>query len=435
MVVNSSVWDILFFAMIYSFLGWVIEVFYYSIKNKKFENRGFINLPFNISYGISAAILILSLPTLENQYIIQYIVILIVLTVVKSLTDYFIENIGRFETYEYIDEDNLSNSIQHISKLLLAAVCLLVYVVIHPVIFGITVVLSDTLIKISAAVFVLLISLDFMCTFYAMRTGDTAVAEDITNANKKRTQQIANKIVNYIWKRLEISYPGINKASKSKQEKYVFAKGICPDKLIWVFLVSSFLGALIEMVYCYSIDGFWMNRSSVLYGPFSFVWGIGAVVLTVALRRFSGHKIKNVIKTFIAGFVIGGVYEYLCSVFTEVVFGTVFWDYSNMPLNIGGRTNVLYCVFWGLLGVIWTRVIYPPMSRRIEKLPALWGKVITWGIMTVMLCNGILTGAAMIRYTERQTSPQPSNIIEQLTDKHFDDEYMENRWPNMIMPE
>ena len=432
---NSSYWDLIVYAMIYSLSGWIIEVCYHSIKNKKFENRGFLNVPFNISYGVLAVILVTVLPSADKHYLLQYLIIWVVIVLVKNITDYFIENIGRFEIYEYIDEDKISNSIQYVSKFALAAVCLIIYVVVHPVVFGVVILLPDILVKIIALIFVAVIALDCFCTIYAMRTGNRQISEDLNVSNRKRTQNFANRIIRHIWHRLEKSYPGITKASEAKQEEYVFAKGICFDKLIWVFLVSSFLGALIEMVYCYSIDGFWMNRSSLLYGPFSVVWGMGAVLLTVSLRRYAGAKTKNIFKTFVAGFIIGGVYEYICSVLTEIVFGTVFWDYSNMPLNIGGRTNVLYCVFWGVLGVVWTRIVYPPMSRKIEKLPALWGKIFTWAIVVVMLCNSLLTAVAMIRYTERQTAPQPDNIIEELADKHFDDDFMENRWPNMVIPQ
>ena len=435
MVMNNSLWNLIVYVMIYSLLGWIVEVCCHSIKNKKFENRGFLNLPFNISYGILAAVLVTALPTLEDRYLLQYIVALVAIVLVKNVTDFFIENIGRFETYEYIDEDNISNSIQFVSKFVLAAICLLIYVIVHPVVFGAIILLPEVMVKIIAIAFFAVVFVDFFGTVYAMRTGNKEKSEDINDSNKERTQKFADKIVGYIWYRLEKNYPGINKASKEKQDKYVFAKGICPDKLIWVFLVSSFLGALIEMVYCYAVGGVWMNRSSLLYGPFSVVWGMGAVLLTISLRRFTGGKAKNAIKTFFAGFIIGGVYEYFCSVLTELVFGTVFWDYSNMALNIGGRTNVLYCVFWGLLGVIWTRIIYPPMSRQIEKLPALWGKVITWAIVAVMLCNSLITATAMIRYTDRQDSPQADNIVEELLDKHFDDSFMEQRWPNMVIPE
>ena len=175
-----------------------------------------------------------------------------------------------------------------------------------------------------------------------------------------------------------------------------------------------------------------MNRSSVLYGPFSFVWGLGAVVLTVT---FQGLAEKSDRYVFAAGFIVGGAYEYICSVFTELVFGTVFWDYSDMPLNIGGRTNVLFCFFWGVLAVLWIKVIYPPMSKGIESVPPLAGKVLTWVVVFVMGCNAFLTSAAMLRYSARPDYPEPANRLEEFIDRQYDDESMEKRWPNMIVTE
>ena len=125
----------------------------------------------------------------------------------------------------------------------------------------------------------------------------------------------------------------------------------------------------------------------------------------------------------------------LYSVFTELVFGTVFWDYSDMPLNIGGRTNVLFCCFWGILAVVWIKIIYPRMSHLIEKLPPLPGKVVTWLVVFVMVCNAVLTSAAMLRYSTRAVHLEPSNAFEAFLDRHYGDEYIESRWPNMIVAE
>ena len=155
-------------------------------------------------------------------------------------------------------------------------------------------------------------------------------------------------------------------------------------------------------------------------------------MLTVTLQRLAGKSDRYV---FVAGFVIGGAYEYMCSVFTERVFGTVFWDYSEMPLNIGGRTNVLFCFFWGLLATVWVKVLYPRMSGVIEKVPPLAGQVATWVVMVVMVCNVLLTGAAMLRYTVRQEQPEENNMLEILLDENYDDRRMEARWPNMIVTE
>ena len=155
-------------------------------------------------------------------------------------------------------------------------------------------------------------------------------------------------------------------------QTYTFAQGLCWDKLVWVFLLSALLGDIIENFYCGLVNGQWMNCSSMLYGQFSFVWGLGAVVLTLALQ---GAGKKSSLLVFLAGSVIDGVYEYVCSVFTELVFGTVFWDYSNMPLNIGGHTNMLFCFFWGVLALVWVKIIFPSMSKEIEKIPPLAGKI------------------------------------------------------------
>ena len=210
----------------------------------------------------------------------------------------------------------------------------------------------------------------------------------------------------------------------------VKSSGIQWDKLIWVFLISAFLGDVIETLYCWAIEGVWMSRSSVLYGPFSIVWGIGAVVLTVVLSQLENKPIGAV---FLVGAFIGGIYEYVCSWFTEITLGSIFWDYSWMPLNIGGRTNLLYMAFWGALSVIWVKWIYPKMSRFIDKLPVFHLKYVTRILAVFMICNTVLSAAALIRYTERKDGVEASNMIDQFIDENYEDSRIEKIWPNMMM--
>ena len=239
------------------------------------------------------------------------------------------------------------------------------------------------------------------------------------------------RIYDRVWARIEKAYPNME-SDPDEEEKYVFAKGFCLDKIIWVFLVSALLGDIIETFYCRAVAGVWMSRSSVLYGPFSIVWGLGAVVLTLVLSRFA-HKADRYI--FLVGALLGGVYEYVCSVFTEIVFGTVFWDYSYMPFNIGGRTNLLFMVFWGILSVVWIKMIYPRMSSVIEKIPPLTGKIITWLLVAFMICNSIISAMAMVRYTERQEGIAADNVVEEFLDVTYQDELIEKVWPNMVITE
>ena len=74
---------------------------------------------------------------------------------------------------------------------------------------------------------------------------------------------------------------------------------------------------------------------------------LSVLALAAATLFLYKYRDRSASFFFVAGTLLGGLYEYLCSVFTELVFGTVFWDYSAIPFNLGGRINLLYCFFWG----------------------------------------------------------------------------------------
>lgn len=425
MMVQYSLTELCFFLLLYSFIGWAAEMAYFTVKDRQFVNSGFLNLPFALPYGIAAVLLIMALPTLQHNIPLQYVLTFVVLGTVWSISEHFVKRVSRQNAFEREHRLIFYNNKRIGFNLLLAALYLTLYLTVHPIVMALMLLFPDWLLDISVIVLMILIILDFFSVIYTIRTNRISGTGEVL---QRRTTRLLDKVTASIWKRLQKEYPGIREPMDLNKPQYVFAEGLCFDKIVWVFLVSSFLGALIEMVYCYCLDGFWMNRSSLLYGTFSVVWGFGAVILTVALQKM---KNRNIVWIFTAGFLIGGSYEYLCSVMSEIVFGTVFWDYSNMPLNIGGRTNVPYCAAWGLLAVIWLKGLYPPMSRAIEKIPTLLGECITWAIVVVIFCDGLLTAGAMIRYTDRQTSPEPQTVIEEFLDSNYDDAWMEQRWPNM----
>lgn len=422
-----SLFELVFYLLAYSFLGWVVEVTYYAVARRRFLNRGFTSLPLILSYGVTFDLLIIVLPTLQGNHVLALIATLVISSVVDSVFDWVTRLLSKKIRWEAERERLFSGSGSGILvSIAIAAALYLVYLVVHPLLMTVQLILPDLLLKIIVFAVAALMALDFISVIVVLRTGRTTRFE---SEQRSLSRRLAGDISEHVWGRLQRAYPGIESVSDEHAGGYVFAKGLCIDKLIWVFLVSALIGDLIEMCYCRLTGGVWMSRSSVLYGPFSIVWGLGAVVLTVTLQRLAGKADRHV---FLGGFIIGGVYEYMCSLFTEIVFGTVFWDYSYMPLNIGGRTNVLYCFFWGVLSVIWIKIIYPRMSDLIEKLPVLAGQLITWAIVILMVCNGLLTGAAMLRYKARDTHPEPANVVDAFLDETYDDAFMEKRWPNMI---
>ena len=95
MVVRYGVWELLLYLLIYSFLGWSAGVAVTALKDRHFVNHGFLNLPLAMSEGITAVILLLALPTLEGNPVLQYIMTCVVVFAVNALTEQFVKNISR----------------------------------------------------------------------------------------------------------------------------------------------------------------------------------------------------------------------------------------------------------------------------------------------------------------------------------------------------
>lgn len=170
-----------------------------------------------------------------------------------------------------------------------------------------------------------------------------------------------------------------------------------------------------------------MSRSSLVWGDFSVVWGLAVTLATVLLYgKGEGNRI------FWIGTCLGGIYEYLCSVFTELFFGKVFWDYSNMPFQLGGRINLLYCFLWGLAAVVWIKFLYPKLSILIHYIMRITGRMLTIVLAIFMVFNICISMMALIRYDKRSRGNEAVRGWEQIMDYHFDDARMERIYPNAI---
>ena len=211
-----------------------------------------------------------------------------------------------------------------------------------------------------------------------------------------------------------------------------FAKGLNIYKLLWICYLGSFLGVVVEMLWCLVTNGYIESRSGLVYGPFNLLYGFGAAVLTVALYRFRNHSGKL---SFLGGMLVGSAVEYGCSWFQEAVFGTRSWDYSDMPFNLNGRICLMYSFFWGVLGLLWIKSIYPRMAKWILKIPNKTGVALTWIICVFFVVNAVVTSAATLRWVHRDAGEVPKNAFERLLDERFPDERMERVFANMSFTE
>jgi uncharacterized membrane protein len=200
--------------------------------------------------------------------------------------------------------------------------------------------------------------------------------------------------------------------------------------LFWIFVISSILGILLETLYHYYLFGSYENRAGLLFGPFSPIYGFGAVIMTCALNR---HRDANFIIIFLISAVIGGAFEYCVSWFLQFSFGVVAWDYSGTFLSIDGRTNGMYMAIWGVLGVLWIKIFLPIMLKIVNAIPWNWRYTITTICAALLIVDGVLTLLAMDCWYSRSEGKQPETAAEVYMNDHFGDDFMQNRFQSMYI--
>lgn len=248
------------------------------------------------------------------------------------------------------------------------------------------------------------------------------------NKIKDKLNIISGKTPKQIKRREELAAAAYQPKPK-KGEKKVFAQGINFSKLFWIFMMGCLIGFILETIWCLVRPPHQFQlRVGVLYGPFIPIYGLGAVAMTIGLYRLYN---KSNLFIFFSCALIGGVFEYICSIVQEFVFGSVSWNYDDSFLNLGGRTNLMFSIFWGMIGLVWIKDIYPRLSALIEKMPAKTGKIITITVAILMAVNLLLSAMAVYRQKQRIHGVPASTSVDNFLDKYYDDDALAIRFSNM----
>lgn len=434
--------EFLWLFLVYSFLGWVLETAAGTIKKKRFTNRGFTTGPFCGVYGTAAVLMAAALQELRENPVFLFLGCAAVATAVEWITGKTLERLNRKKWWDYSEKRWNFDGYICLSYSVLWGILGFVavrwgddfFIWLYHALPGFAaktvtfaaaaVVFCDTAASLATVRYVRQRSLRVLKT-----AGESTPVRKFQYRTAVLTRRLGKAIEAGVERRMEKAYPLIFEAAEQITKRKVFAEGCGFYKLFWLFLIGAVLGDLVETVFCRLTAGVWMSRSSLVWGPFSIVWGLAIAAATALLYKDREKPDRHL---FFIGTVLGGAYEYVCSVFTELVFGTVFWDYSEIPFNLGGRINLLYCFFWGIAAVIWIKWMYPFFSGWIEKIPVLWGYILTWVLVVFMASNIVVSSMALIRYDRRSEGMQADNVIEKLLDEHFDDERMKRIYPNAL---
>lgn len=212
--------------------------------------------------------------------------------------------------------------------------------------------------------------------------------------------------------------------------------------LFWIFVAASIIGLVLETIYHFAVvdPGHYQDRAGLLFGPFSPIYGVGAVLMTMALNRF--HKAPLAV-VFLVSAVIGGLFEFLASWFFQFAFGILAWDYTGStlfglcpdPIAIlfQGRTSALFMCMWGVLGVAWIKLLLPWMLHLVNLIPWNWRYTLTAVCAALMAADCVMTLLSFDCWYERMAGNVPESAMEQFMARNFDNAYMAERFQSMSL--
>lgn len=134
-----------------------------------------------------------------------------------------------------------------------------------------------------------------------------------------------------------------------------------------IFIVYSILGWGVD-TFVRSIQAGHYVFMNILGIPFSPMYGCGALLVLWINRYIQQWQMYQ---QFVCYFLMLGTYEYFGGVLSEWLLGYRLWEYSHIPLNVHGHTDVFHAIAWAVLALCVVRVFHPFLQKHvlIKKRP------------------------------------------------------------------
>lgn len=197
-----------------------------------------------------------------------------------------------------------------------------------------------------------------------------------------------------------------------------------------IFFLGSMAGLLIEEVWMLVSAGLTESRVGLVWGPFSPLYGLGAVLLTwmsfyLRSRGASGWQV------FLVSAVVGGVLEQLAGWSMSTFFDAESWTYLHLPDHITQWVAWRFLAAWGVLGLVWCRAVMPRLLYQIGMPTTRRQAVFVTLVAVYLVVDVAMTLVCFNRKTERDAGVPPANAFEQWVDTNYSDEFIAGRFQNL----
>ncbi len=167
------------------------------------------------------------------------------------------------------------------------------------------------------------------------------------------------------------------------------------SKYVCLFIIYSFMGWIYETIFCTVKGGEWENRG-FLYGPVCPIYGTGAIAASLIVKFALENRIElSWWQIFLISVAGSAVLEYVTSWALEKLFHAVWWDYSNLPLNLQGRISLFTSLGFGLGGLLIVYIIAPFTENVVSFVPPIILELLALVFIFILAADLTLTVTAL----------------------------------------
>ena len=198
--------------IIYSFIGWSIEVVGKLIEKHKFINRGFLVGPICPIYGWGCIAIILLLSKYKSSPIVLFLMAIIICSILEYFTSYFMEKLFHVRWWDYTRRKyNINGRICAETMIPFGLLgCLVVYIV-NPIFTGLLNKIPVNILNILAIIIFTIYVIDnivSLSVMFGFKGTLKTVEKDGTEEITKKVREVLLKR-NFLYKRLVNAFPNI----------------------------------------------------------------------------------------------------------------------------------------------------------------------------------------------------------------------------------
>ena len=177
--------------LIYSFLGWTIEVIVTFNKEKKFVNRGFLLGPYCPIYGFSSIIMILYLGRYRDSFITIFLLAVVVCSIIEYLVSYLMEKLFNARWWDYSNRKfNINGRVCLNNAFFFGVLGTLLVYFANPFFEGLLLKINTNTLNIISLILLIIFTIDFIISMYA----SFKLKNSLSKIDKDSTEEIKEKI-------------------------------------------------------------------------------------------------------------------------------------------------------------------------------------------------------------------------------------------------